>query len=220
MPNRSTASQPRLAPDGVRPPTAEARPEVRTFSGVQIADPYAWLENPADPEVIAYLEAENDYREAVLAPTAALQNTLYAEMVGRIQQTDRSVPVKIGPWRYAVRTEEGRQYPILVREPDAGGPEQTLLDLNDMVRTGYLNLRTWAPSPDHRYLAYLLNETGGLERTLYVKDLVAGETLPEAIPGVGDDVVWANDSRTLFYLKQDAARRSFQVARHVLGDDP
>jgi oligopeptidase B len=153
-----------------------------------------------------------------MAPTAALQDTLYAEMLGRIQQTDRSVPVKIGPWRYAVRTEEGRQYPMLVREPDGGGPEQTLLDLNAMVRAGYISLIDWAPSPDHRWLAYLLNETGGLERTLYVKDLETGETLEE-IPDVGD-VVWANDSRTLFYLKQDAARRSFQLMRHRLGDDP
>jgi oligopeptidase B len=213
-------SRPRLAPNGLRPPIAEARPQVRTFTGVEIADSYSWLENPADPEVIDYLKAENAYREAAMAPTAALQDALYDEMIGRIQQTDRSVPVKIGPWRYAVRTEEGRQYPILVREPDGGGPEQTLLDLNEMVRTGYINLRDWEPSPDHRYLAYLLNETGGLEQTLSVKDLVTGETLPDVIPDVGGDVVWANDSQTLFYLKQDAARRSFQVARHRLGDDP
>ncbi|HEX5499205.1 MAG TPA: hypothetical protein VFX03_08265, partial [Thermomicrobiales bacterium] len=177
MPDRSNKPQPWLEPDSVRPPIAEARPEVRTFSGVEIADPYAWLENPADPETIAYLKAENAYRDAVLAPTAALQDALYAEMLGRIQQTDRSVPVKIGPWRYAVRTEEGRQYPILVREPAEGGPEATLLDLNAMLRAGYISLIDWAPSPDHRYLAYLLNETGGLERTLYVKDLVTGETL-------------------------------------------
>ncbi|HET7093798.1 MAG TPA: hypothetical protein VFI22_09980, partial [Thermomicrobiales bacterium] len=220
MPDRSNKPQPWLEPDSVRPPIAETRPEVRTFSGVEIADPYAWLENPADPEVIDYLKAENAYRDAVMAPTAALQDALYAEMLGRIQQTDRSVPVKIGPWRYAVRTEEGRQYPILVREPAEGGPEATLLDLNNMVRTDYVSLVDWAPSPDHRHLAYLLNETGGLERTLYVKNLVTGETLPDAIPDVGGDVVWANDSRTLFYLKQDTARRSHQLARHRLGDDP
>ncbi|HET7094810.1 MAG TPA: S9 family peptidase, partial [Thermomicrobiales bacterium] len=220
MPERISTAHAGLEPPGVRPPAADARPAVRAVSGVEIADPYAWLENPADPETIAYLKAENAYRDAVMAPTAALQDTLYAEMLGRIQQTDRSVPVKIGPWRYAVRTEEGRQYPILVREPAEGGPEATLLDLNAMLRAGYISLIDWAPSPDHRYLAYLLNETGGLERTLYVKDLVTGETLPEAIPDVGGDVVWANDSRTLFYLKQDAARRSFQLARHRLGDDP
>src|SRR5262249_28418501 len=120
--------------------------------------------------------------------------------------------------RYATRTEEGLQYPILVRAPEAGGPEQTLLDLNAMERTGYISLIDWAPSPDHRFLAYLLNETGGLERTLYVKDFDTGQTL-ESIADAGD-VVWAKDSRTLFSLKQDAARRSFQLARHRLGDDP
>ena len=220
MSDRSTAVHPRLEPNGLRPPTAEARPAVRAFSGVEIADPYAWLENPDDPEVIAYLEAENAYREAMLAPTDALQARLYAEMVGRVQQTDRSVPVQIGPWRYAMRTRAELQYPILVRKPAAGGREETLLDLNTMVRTGYISLIDWEPSPDHHWLAYLLNESGGLERTLYVKDLVTGGMLREAIAGVGGDVVWANDNRTLFYLKQDAARRSFQLARHRLSDDP
>ncbi len=140
-------------------------------------------------------------------------------MLDRIEQTDRSVPVALDGWRYATRTEEGKQYPILVRCRTEGEPEQTLLDLNAMARTGYVRLGRWRPSPDGRLLAYLLNETGGIEQTLFVKDLERGDLLPEAIPFVAS-FAWANDGQTLFYVKQDDALRAAALFRHRLGADP
>ncbi|HYO29910.1 MAG TPA: hypothetical protein VER37_04955, partial [Thermomicrobiales bacterium] len=201
------------------PPFAERRPSVREFAGIRIEDPYAWLEDPADPATIAYLEAENAYREAVMASTLGLQDRLYAEMLGRIEQTDRSVPVDLDGWRYADRPPEGQQYPALVRSPADGEPEQPLLDLNEMVRTGYIRLHGWRPSPDGRYLAYVLNESGGIEATLYVKDLETGATLADEIP-LAAGFAWANNSRTLFYGRQDATLRPAELRRHELGSNP
>jgi oligopeptidase B len=206
-------------PSLAAPPIAEPRPTTRVFGGIRIDDPYAWLERPGDPATIAYLEAENAYREAVMAPTRGLQERLYEEMLGRIEQTDRSVPVELDGWRYATRTEEGKQYPILVRSRAEGDPEQTLLDLNAMERTGYIRLGWWRPSLDGRLLAYLLNESGGIEQTLFVKDLERDEVLPDAIPLVAS-FAWASDGRTLFYVRQDDALRAAELYRHRLGTDP
>ena len=212
---RAALDEPRQA----TPPVAEPRPSIRTIGGVEIDDPYAWLEDPADPATIAYLDAENAHREAVMAPTRALQERLYAEMLGRIEQTDRSVPVALDGWRYQVRTEEGEQHPILCRMPTDRDDEETLLDLNAMLRTGYIRLGGWLPSPDGRFLAYLLNETGGIEQTLFVLDMERGEALPDAIPLVAD-FAWANDSLTLVYVGQDETLRPAELRRHRLGDDP
>ncbi len=219
MPRKKAQTAAPASASAAMPPVAEKRPQTRTFSGVEIADDYAWLENPDDPDVVAYLEAENAYRKAVAAPLAELEETLYQEMLGRVQQTDTTAPVPWDGWHYYERTEEGLQYPILARRHGADGPEEVLLDLNRMLRTGYINLRGWEPSPDHTKLAYLLNETGGLEETLRVKDLATGKTLPEEFEHAAD-IAWANDNATFFWLRQDDALRSHQLLRHRLGDDP
>lgn len=183
------------------------------------ADPYAWLENPSDQETLAYLEVENRHAEAVMAATGELRATLYAEMLGRIEQTDQSVPIPVDGWFYYTRTEEGRQYPISCRKRGRlDAPEEILLDLNALVEE-YIALRVFRPSPDHRYLAHSLNEDGGLEYTLYLKDLDTGRLLPEQVPNV-EQAEWAADGRTIFYTRQDAAKRPFELLRHTLGDDP
>ena len=219
MPRKKAQTAAAASASAAMPPVAERRPQTRTFGGVEVADDYAWLENPDDPDVIAYLEAENAYRAAVTAPVADLEETLYQEMLGRVQQTDTTAPVPWDGWHYYERTEEGLQYPILARRRGADGPEEVLLDLNRMLRTGYISLRGWEPSPDHTKLAYLLNETGGLEETLRVKDLATGTTLPDEFEHAAD-VAWANDNATFFWLRQDDALRSHQLLRHRLGDDP
>ena len=210
-----------VAPGQPMPPIAAVRPQTRVFGSVEVADPYAWLEDPTNPETIAYLDAENAYREAVMAPTRPFQQGLYAEILARIKETDVSVPTPFGEWFYYRRTEEGLQYPIFARKRGTlDAPEEVLLDLNAMVgESGYVRLTAYEPSPDHRYLAYSLNETGGIEATLFVKDLRTGTVLPERVSPV-QGVVWANDNRTLFYVKQDAALRGFELYRHALGDDP
>lgn len=204
------------------PPVAAVRPFRWDMAGKQWDDPYAWLEDPADPEVIAYLTAENAYREAAMAPTRHVQEAIYQEMLGRIKQTDVSVPARDGEWWYYTRTEERRQYKILARKQGSlEAAEEILLDLNQMVgASGFIRLDAWQPSPDHRYLAYRLNESGGLEGTVFVKDLTTGDTLPERFSPASRDLAWANDSRTLYYLRQDPPLRPYELYRHRIGNDP
>ncbi|MDQ3692756.1 MAG: S9 family peptidase [Chloroflexota bacterium] len=205
-----------------QPPVAAARPHRWDFSGNQWDDPYAWLEDPSDPDVIAYLDAENAYRETVLAPTKQLQETLYQEMLGRIKQTDSSVPAKHGDWFYYTRTEAGLQHKILARKRGSlDAAEEVLLDLNAMVgKSGFIRLDAWEPSPDHRWLAYRLNESGGLEGTVFIKDLTSGEILPERLSPAGWNLAWTNDSTALYYARQDATLRPFELCRHRIGEDP
>jgi len=140
-----------VALDTSSPPVAKRVPQSRQFSGVSIDDDYAWLEDPADPEVIAYLTAENAYTESVLAATGPLREALYGEMVGRVQRTDTQAPFRLGDFLYYVRTEEGRDYDILCRKRgDLDAPEELLLDLN-AIAGDYLSLGFFAPSPDHLF---------------------------------------------------------------------
>ncbi|MCA9876302.1 MAG: S9 family peptidase [Thermomicrobiales bacterium] len=198
------------------PPAADRRPVERDFSGVIIGDDYAWLEEPHDPDVVAYLEAENAYLEQVLAATGDLRERLHQELMARVQRTDVRVPVRIGDVAYYIRTEAGRDYDLLCRRvggPEA--PEQILLDLNEMAGE-HLRLGSWQPSPDHRYLAYALNETGGIAFTLAILDMETGETLPERIPAASWGMTWVDNER-LVYTVQDAALRSCAVRLHRVG---
>lgn len=200
------------------PPVAERRPVVREFSGVTLADDYAWLENPADPAVIAYLEAENAYLDQVLAATGNLRDRLHQELMARVQRTDVRVPVRIDDVFYYIRTEDGRDYDMLCRRVGSmKAPEQILLDLNEMAGD-YLRLGSWQPSPDHRYLAYTLNETGGIAYTLRFLDMSTGETLPERIPVSPWGMAWADGSR-LIYTGQDAALRACAAVVHDIGTE-
>ena len=200
------------------PPIAPRRPVEREFSGITIADDYAWLENPDDPEVIAYLEAENAYLEQVLAATGDLRERLHQELMGRVQRTDMHVPVRMGDVFYYTRTETGRDYDILCRRVGSmNAPEQILLDLNEMAGD-YLRLGSWQPSPDHRYLAFTLNETGGLAYDVRILDMSSGEILPERMPAAPWRMVWVDNER-LVYTGQDAALRSCAAMLHHLGTD-
>ena len=201
------------------PPSAEKILSTRTFGGREIVDPYAWLEDPTDPKVIAYLEAENAYADLMLAPTAALQEELFQEFITRIPQSDSSVPTQIDDWYYYFRIEEGQNYEMLARRQGSmTAPEQVLLDLNAMAGE-FLSLGVWEPSPDHRYLAYTLNTDGGIDYTLSILDTETGELLPDAVP-LADSIAWANDGATIFYTVPDEALRPFELYRHILGEDP
>ena len=207
------------AQSGPTPPDAPRRPQIYAMPGGLGVDPYQWLENPDDPEVIAYLEAENAYTEAFMAPTAELQEALYQELTSRIQQTDTGVPI---PWRdylYYTRTEEGKDYAFICRKRDsADALEEVLIDLNTLAGD-YLDVGGWLPSPDNRYLAYSLDETGSELFTLFIQDLETGQVIDQ-VPLVWD-FQWANDNRTLFYGKQDPeAVWPYWHHRHELGTDP
>ena len=203
----------------MRPPVAKTIAHETEIHGHRRSDAYAWLKKKDDPEVIAYLEAENAYAAHEMAPTLALQETLYEEMVGRIQETDLSVPVRIDSYLYYSRTEKGRQYPIFCRKAgDGDAEEEVLLDLNSEAEGhDYLSLGLFEVSPDHRLLAFSLDITGAESYTLHFKDLASGTLLDDRIEDVSYGLEWANDSRTVFYTTEDHAKRPFRLHRHELG---
>jgi len=220
------------------PPIAARKPTVHTAHGDERVDDYHWLRDRENPEVRAYLEAENAYADAVMAPTRDLRDTVYSEIVGRVLETDSSAPVRHGPWRYYHRTVEGLQYRIrcrvrtrrqrpdpvpqlLLGVPDCSGEEQVLLDENALAEGhAFFALEGFAVSPDHRLLAYAIDTDGDEVYTLRVRDLDRGADLGDEIPRMSGDVAWALDNRTLYYTTLDDAHRAYRCWRHRLGADP
>jgi oligopeptidase B len=203
------------------PPVAGKRPKVDVVHGERRVDDYFWMRDRADPEVAAYLEAENAYADAVMKPTEAFQDALYKEMLGRIKETDTNVPYRRGGYFYHSRTEEGRQYPILGRRKGSlDAAEEITLDLNALAEgRKFMSLGSYVVSDDARLLAYATDDTGFRQYTLYVKDLGAS-TVPLKIAEKVGSVAWAADNRTLFYtVEEESTKRQYRVYRHVLGTD-
>jgi oligopeptidase B len=202
-----------------KPPIARCEPVEQVLHGDRRVDHYAWLRHKESPEVIAYLEAENAYTDALMKPTEAFQEKLYQEMLGRILQTDLSVPYRLRGYHYFTRTEEGKQYALHCRRRDVeGSAEELLLDLNQLAEGhSFLGLDSFDVGEDNHLLAYSVDTTGFRQYTLHVKDLRTGETLSEHIKRV-TSVAWAADNRTLFYTVEDEiTKRSHRLYRHILG---
>jgi len=202
-----------------KPPVARREPVEYVLHGDRRVDHYAWLRHKENPEVIGYLKAENAYTDAILKPTEPLQERFYQEMLGRIQQTDLSVPYGLRGYLYFTRSEEGKQYAIHCRRRDSeGGAEELLLDLNALAEGhSFLGLDSFEVSEDNQLLAYSTDTTGFRQFVLQIKDLRDGKTLPERFERV-TSVAWASDNRTLFYSVEDeTTKRSHRLYRHVLG---
>jgi oligopeptidase B len=205
------------------PPVARTDPHPMTIHGHTRTDPYYWLKERENPEVIAYLEAENAYTRAVMAPTQALQEQLFEEIKGRIQQTDTSVPYRENGYWYLTRFEEGKDYPVYVRKNGTlEAPDEVLLDANVLAEGhGYFAVGARAISLDNQWMAFNTDTRGRRLYTLQFKHLPTGALSPESIPGVTNNVVWANDHRTVFYTRQDPTTlRWHQVWRHTIGTNP
>jgi oligopeptidase B len=172
-----------------------------------------------NPEVIAYLEAENAYTAATMQPTETLQTSLYEEMLARIKETDLSVPYRRADYYYYSRTEAGKAYPIHCRKQGSlDAAEVVLLDQNQLAEGHeYFSLGVFQVSPNHQLLAYSVDTTGAEQYTLFFLDLTTFELYPETIAETYPSFVWGNDNRTVFYTKVDAANRPFQLFRHTLG---
>ena len=202
------------------PPIARNHPTETRLHGVVLSDDYAWLRDKQNPEVSAYLEAENVYAESVMAPLNGLREELYQEMLSHMKQTDISVPYCDGDWWYYSRTEEGRQYAIHCRKrsPELSSPEQIILDGNELANGhAFFSIGVTDITDDGRWLAYTTDTTGFRQYTLRIKDLETGEILPGEVERVGS-VVWAADNQTLFYTVEDEQqKRQFQLWRHTLG---
>jgi oligopeptidase B len=216
-------------------PVAEKRLHPLSIHGVEWSDEYFWLREKENPAVRAYLEAENAYLAAELAPLKPLRETLVAEMKGRIIEEDISVPYRKGPWLYYSREVAGRDYPAICRkpwhgekaeewlEPAAPGTEVIVLDLNEQAKgIEAYSFGGGAVSPDTRLYAWKENHDGTDRFTIHFKVLETGEILPDLVPGAVFDAapVWAADSQTLFYTEADETDRSWRVRSHRLGTAP
>jgi oligopeptidase B len=201
------------------PPAAPVHEHRETRHGATAIDPYFWLREKSNPEVVQYLERENAYTASLTAKLKPLEETLYKEMLGRIKQTDLEVPVRRGDYLYYVRTEEGKQYPIRCRRKGStDAPEQVVLDPNEMEKTHkFVGIGDTAYSDDGNLLAYTVDFTGFRQYGLQVKDLRTGVTLPDTTERV-TSVTWAQDNKTLLLVTEDAVtKRSDKLWRHVLG---
>ena len=208
------------------PPVPARRPvELEAHGDVRIDDWY-WLADKEDPAVIEHLVAENTYTEAVTAATADLRDQLFKEMVARIEETDLSVPARKGQWLYYSRTVEGSSYGIHCRRPagtgdEAEGDEEVILDENILAEGhDYFAIGNLAISPDHRWLAYSTDTSGGERYTMRFRDLDNGDESTESLGDTSYGVAWANDNATVFFVRVDEAMRPHQLWRHQVGTDP
>ncbi len=223
------------------PPDAAKKPHiVKAPFGAERQDEYYWLRDDKreNPDMLAYLKAENAYADALLASLKPVQDTLYDEIVGRIKQDDASVPFRERGWWYYSRFEKGKDYPIHARRKDAAGidalsiqranaagdfkGEDVLLDVNALAAgKDYYAVGDYETSQDNRLLAYADDTNGRRQYTIRFKDLATGETLADTIPGVSANLVWADDNKTLFYVENDPETLlTKRVKKHVLGTDP
>ncbi len=209
-------------PESGGPPVAERIPHTLTAHGVERVDDYYWLKERENPEVTAYLEAENAYTTATLAHTEPLQKELFDEIVGRIKQDDQSVPYFENGYFYYDRHETGGEYPIYCRRMKTmDAAEEIILNVNQLSEGHeYFDVRGLQISTDNTLLAFAQDSVGRRLYSLRFKNLETDEIYPDLLPDVTGNVVWAGDNRTVFYTRQDPETlRSHRVFRHVLGTD-
>ncbi|MFO7938345.1 MAG: hypothetical protein R6U66_01195 [Bacteroidales bacterium] len=203
-------------------PDVEKKPKELTVHGDTRIDNYYWLNDRENPDVIAYLEAENAYTKEVLAPTEELQEKLFQEMRGRIKEDDESVPYKRNGYFYYTRYEEGKEYPIYCRKKGSlEADEEVMLNVNDMAKEfSYYQVGGVNVSPDNKLLAFGVDTVSRRKYTIHIKNLETGEIYPDRIPETTGSAAWANDNKTLFYTrKNEETLRSEWIYRHSLGTD-
>ena len=212
-----------FAADAPTPPVAAQRPhEVKAPHGAVRNDEYYWLRDDKreNPEMLAYLNAENAYADAMLAPLAPLKQRLYDEIVGRIQQDDSSVPYFEDGYWYYTRFETGKDYAITARRKGTmEAPEEILLDQNAMAEgKDYFQVGGWEVSPDGSKLAWAEDLNGRRQYTIKVKDIATGELLDSAVTGTSGNIVWGDDNQTIWYVENDPETLlSTHVKTHVIG---
>ncbi len=206
----------------IKPPIAKKRPHTLTMHGDTRIDNYYWLREKTNPEVIQYLHDENEYTQNILQHTEQFQKQLYDEMLGRIKETDLSVPEKIDEYYYYSRTEKGKQYSIYCRKQGTlDADEEVILDVNELAKGyEYLKLGVAEISPNHKLLAYSIDTDGSESYTLYIKDTVSNQLIGTPISDTYYSVEWGNDNKTVFYTKLDETKRPYKAYRHILGSDP
>src|SRR5215469_8392509 len=204
-------------------PTAPIVPKrFNAFGDVRI-DNYDWLRDRKDPRVVSYLDAENAYANARLEPIRPLIDELAAELKAREAQEDASVPAAYNGYLYERRFSQGAQYPYVVRRKDEhGAQEEIVLNVGELA-AGHqqYQIGSWTVSPDNRHVAFSVDFTGAREFRIFVRTVATGETVDQGIGNADSDLVFAADSDTLFYIRNEPATlRGYQVWRHRLGSNP
>ncbi len=211
------------------PPTAETRPHPITLHGQTRDDPYAWLRDDnwqevmrepgaLAPDIRTYLDAENAYCKAVMAPTQKLQDALFAEMKGRIREDDSTVPAPDGRFKYFMKYRTGGQHPIFCRKHKNGNKEEILLDGDIQAGdSSYFNIGDCDHSPDHKLIAFSVDDKGSEYFTIALRDTQTGDDLSDLLPGTTGHVAWGSDSRSLFYTTLDDNHRPNKVFLHIVG---
>lgn len=213
------------------PPVAAKKSHFATHHNDRRDDPYHWLRalnwqevmqkpETLDPEIRAYLDAENSFYESEFGkPTAALQETIYKEIRGRIKEDDSGIASPDGPFAYNSRMLEGKQYPLIVRTPRDGGEETILLDCNVEAGEGYFGFAGAEHDRSHRYLAWAADRAGSEYYDIVIRDLDTGADSAEIIKETAGSYVWSNDSSALYYTEYDDNHRPYRVRLHVIGSD-
>ena len=202
------------------PPTSKKIPQELTIHGHTRIDPYYWLNDRSNPEVIDYLNQENEYLKERLRHTEEFQEKLFAEIKGRIKEEDESVPYLKNGYYYYTKFIKGGEYPIFCRRNgNMSAAEEILLDINILAQDqDYMNVASIEVAPNQQLLAFSQDNVGRRIYDIRLKDLASGEFLDDVISAVTGNMVWANDNRTLFYSRQDPdTLRSFQIYKHILG---
>ncbi|MBI4243751.1 MAG: S9 family peptidase [Planctomycetes bacterium] len=200
------------------PPAAKKIPKEIVIHGDKRTDNYFWLQEKNSPDVLSHLKSENRYTEAVMKHTESLQDKLYKEMVGRINETDETVPYKEGNYYHYSRTEKGKQYSIYCRKKGSlEAAEEIILDVNEIAKgKEFCDIWSFKMSSDHKIMAYGVDFNGDYIFDLYFKGLESGEYLDDVIKEI-DTFAWANDNKTIYYTLLDHAKRPYKVFRHKLG---
>jgi len=206
----------------IQPPIAKKRPHKLTLHGDTRIDNYYWLREKNNPEVIQYLKDENEYTQKIMQDSGQFQKQLYDEMLGRIKETDLSVPERIDDYYYYSRTEKGKQYSIYCRKNGSlDAEEEIILDVNELAKDhDFIKVSVAEISPDHSLLAYGIDTDGSESYRLYIKDTVTGTLIGTPIPNTYYSLEWANDNKTIFYTTLDDTKRPHKVYRHEIGSDP
>ena len=206
-----------------RPPVAAQKPhDVTAPFGAARQDEYYWLRDDSrkDPEMLAALAAENAYADAVLAPLKPLKDQIYKEITSRLTPDDTSVPYFKHGYFYYTRFRKGQDYPVVARRKGRmSAPEEILLDQNAMAAgAGYFHVGQYQISPDNRLIAWTEDNVGRLQYRLRIKDIATGRILDEAAANMEEEIVWADDNRTVFYIDKDPVTLlSKRVKAHVIG---
>ncbi|HMP13684.1 MAG TPA: S9 family peptidase [Saprospiraceae bacterium] len=201
-------------------PIATKIPKELSMHGDIRVDNYYWLNDRENSEVVAYLNAENDYKDQMLAHTKDFQEKLFQEMKGRIKEEDQSVPYKENGYWYLTRYEQGQEYPIYSRKKGKlEAAEEIMLNVNELAKPyDYYNVAGLSVSPDNKIIAYGEDTLSRRIYTIRFKNLETGAMLPDQVPSVQGDIAWANDNKTIFYtLKDPQTLRGYKVMRHRLG---